>query len=226
MRRIARTGLVALIAICMVALLAPSAALAADSGAEADFVSRINSERTSRGLSKLVVASDLVKVAREHSAEMARENDLYHNPNLGSDVTNWRSVGENVGRGPGVSTIHNAFMASSGHKANILSSSWVEVGVGVVVVDGQMWVTEIFRLPKTSSPDPEPEPEPEPDSEPAPKPKAKATSEPEPVKTSETAPAPAPKPASTPPAPATAPAPEPEPTPVPALADVMLRLID
>ena len=146
----------------------------ADSGAESSFVSHINAERAAQGRSAVKVASDLTSVARRHSERMASSNNLHHNPNLGSEVSGWQKVGENVGRGPSVGAIHQGFMNSPSHRANILDSDWVEVGVGVVVRDGQMWVTEVFRLPTSTAPEPKPEPKPEP--EPTPEP----TPEPEP----------------------------------------------
>ena len=54
-------------------------------------------------------------------------------PRLTSDVTNWRWVGENVGYGPDVATVHAAFMNSPAHKANILDRDYTEVGIGAVV---------------------------------------------------------------------------------------------
>jgi uncharacterized protein YkwD len=118
------------------------------SSMESDFVSRINQERSSRGLATLRVASDMVTVARNHSRRMADADHLHHNPNFGSEVTNWRKVGENVGRGPSVSSLHRAFMNSPSHRNNLLDPAWTEVGIGVVVVDGRIWVTQLLRLPR------------------------------------------------------------------------------
>lgn len=142
---------VALLLAALSTVFVPPAEAQVDSGAEAQFVQLINQERASRGLPALRVASDLVGVARSHSQEMAAAQDLYHNPELATDVRNWQKVGENVGRGPSVARIHAAFMASSGHAANILHPDWTEVGVGVEVVDGRVWVTEVFRLPAGSA---------------------------------------------------------------------------
>jgi hypothetical protein len=129
-----------------------------DGGAEGQFVARVNEARASAGLPALQVAGDLTAVARRHSERMASQQSLHHNPNLGSDVSGWQKVGENVGRGPSVGAIHDAFMASASHRANILGGDWTEVGVGVVVRDGELWVTQVFRLPAGSAPEPEPEP--------------------------------------------------------------------
>lgn len=129
----------------------------ASGGEEAEFVALLNQERAAQGLPELPVASDLVAVAREHSQWMADSDTLAHNSELGSDVSGWQKVGENVGRGPSVGSIHDAFMASSGHAANILDRDWTEVGVGVVVVDGRVWVTQVFRQPD-ATPEPAPAP--------------------------------------------------------------------
>src|SRR5690606_32710311 len=99
------------------------------------------------GLPALQVASDLRSVARSHSDVMASQQRLHHNPNLSSDVKNWRRLTENVGYGPTVSGLHSALMDSSGHRANILDANVSQVGVGVTVRGGTVWVTQGFRNP-------------------------------------------------------------------------------
>ena len=161
-------ALVVLLVSLLAALVTPMTAHAAvDGSAESQFVAAINQERAARGLPALQVAGDLTSVARSHSARMASSGNLHHNPNLGSHVGNWQKVGENVGVGPSVSSIHSAFMNSASHRANILGSDWVQVGVGVEVRGDSIWVTEVFRLPMGSS-QPAPEPDPEPEAEPEP----------------------------------------------------------
>ncbi|MFP5309740.1 MAG: CAP domain-containing protein [Actinomycetes bacterium] len=196
-----------------IATLVPITPADASADLEAQFLSAINSERTSRGLAALSSSGDLVSVARQHSRKMADQQNLHHNPSLGSQVSGWKKVGENVGKGPSVSRIHAAFMASSGHKANILDADWTQAGVGVAVdADGRIWVTEVFRLPKGAEPKAEPEPEPAPTAEA----KAEPTSAPKAAEPAKATPKAAPKSAPKP-APAvttagdTAPAPAPEP---------------
>ena len=145
-RLLVALGIVALLA-TMVAVPAPAQASGSAGDHEAEFVERTNAERSSRGVSKLRVASDLTDVARRHSAKMARESNLHHNPNLGSDVSGWSRVGENVGRGGSVSSLHSALMDSEGHRRNILDKNFSEVGIGVVVNGSTIWVTQVFRLP-------------------------------------------------------------------------------
>ena len=136
-----------------VATIAPTAAFADSTASmESQFIAKMNAARESAGLRPYVVASDLTSVAREHSAQMASRQSLYHNPNLTTQVQNWRAVGENVGEGPTVSDIHNAFMKSPEHRANILDHDFTQVGVGVSVdKNGIIWVTEDFREPMHST---------------------------------------------------------------------------
>ena len=145
------TTIVSLIAAVLLGALATPASAAIDSTAEAEFVKLVNNERTKRGLKALTVRSDLTKVARAHSIDMADQNYLHHNPDLGTDVDNWLRLTENVGYGPSVTSLHDAFMNSDGHRANILDSKVSEIGVGVEVRGSKIWVTKVFRLPETTT---------------------------------------------------------------------------
>ena len=135
-----------------VVTVAPVAAYAGSASMESQFIAKMNAARESAGLRPYSVASDLTSIARQHSAQMASKQSLYHNPELTSQVQNWQAVGENVGEGPTVSDIHNAFMQSPEHRANILDHDFTQVGVGVVVdKNGIIWVTEDFREPMRST---------------------------------------------------------------------------
>jgi uncharacterized membrane protein YgcG len=131
----------------------PTSALAADTASmESQFIADMNAARQSNGLAPYAVYSDLASIAREHSQNMAQKQELYHNPDLTTEVHGWQAVGENVGEGPSVSAIHNAFMQSPEHRANILDHDFTQVGVGVAVdKNGTIWVTEDFRQPESSS---------------------------------------------------------------------------
>jgi uncharacterized protein YkwD len=118
---------------------------------EDNFTHRLNHARTIRGIPALHVRASLVKVARAQAARMANRNLLYHNPNLTTDVKNWRFVGENVGYGPSPRSIHRAFMHSPPHRANILDRDYTEVGIGSVTKNGRIWVAQVFRRPMTTS---------------------------------------------------------------------------
>lgn len=142
-------ALLTTLALVLTALItgAVTAAPAGATTVEDVFTHKLNQERVSRGLPRLAVRSSLVWVARAQAARMASQSRLYHNPNLTSDVKNWRWVGENVGYGPDALTVHVAFMQSPEHRANILDTDYTEVGIGAFTVGDRVWVAEVFRRP-------------------------------------------------------------------------------
>lgn len=108
----------------------------------------INSERAKTGVGALQVSGGARSVAQEWSGHMAGHG-LAHNPDLSGDlaragVTGWTSIGENVGYGSSVDEVHQAFMGSGGHRANIVKASYSHVGIGVVQSGGTVWVTLDF----------------------------------------------------------------------------------
>jgi cysteine-rich secretory family protein len=125
-------------------MLVTTSAQASTSSDESSFVSRINAERANRGLAPVAVKSDLVAVARNWSQQMADAGQIWHDPNMPNEVSGWTELGDNVGRGPSVSSVHEAFMNSSEHKSIILHAAYNQVGVGVVWKGDTLYVTEVF----------------------------------------------------------------------------------
>jgi hypothetical protein len=126
---------------------------AADAGEENAFLSAINSSRSAAGLPPLSMSSGLQTYARSHSADMAASNSIYHSTSgqlAAAAGSGWTNLGENVGRGPGVTALHNAFMGSSGHKANILGD-YNYVGIGTTTADGYIYVTAVFMKKGTTT---------------------------------------------------------------------------
>ena len=151
MRRTAVIAFLALLVSLLIVPFAPGAA-AADSGAEAEFLSLINAERTGRGLPALLGRADIVPVARDWTAKLIGDQALSHNPALSTQMpADWISIGENVGYGSTVGGLHTAFMNSAGHRANILGD-FHHVGIGVDRdARGRVWVTVDFM--KSRSPE-------------------------------------------------------------------------
>lgn len=127
---------------------------------EREFFNLVNRERRSRGMRSLSYNSALTSTARRHSARMAAEGRLYHNTaELRSDEfarrTNYPTmVGENVGEGPSVDWLHDAFMNSPGHRSNIIEPRYTAMGIGVTVKNGTIWVTQDFiqeRVPSRAT---------------------------------------------------------------------------
>lgn len=149
-RRVTRLVFLALsvVVVFSVGGVRPAWAAADDPGAEAALRSLANRERAARGLGPLVEAGDLVTVARRHSGRMLSRDEVFHNPNLSSEVGGWELLGENVGLGASAQDIHDALMASKVHRDVILDRRFTEVGMGVLVENGELWVTQVFRLPE------------------------------------------------------------------------------
>ena len=121
-------------------------------GSDYTFLSDVNSSRASHGLRALTMVSDLHSVATSWSQHMASQGTISHNPNLTSQGGNWQEIGENVGVGPSESSIEQAFMNSSEHRANILDPNYTQIGIGTATGhDGRLYVTEDFRKPMGSS---------------------------------------------------------------------------
>lgn len=121
-------------------------AAGADSATEADFLAQINSTRSSNGLGPLTVDGGLRSHARNHTQDMMDANQIYHSTSAelkAAAGSGWSKLGENVGRGGTVSSLHQAFMNSPGHRANILGE-YNYVGIGTGTKDGVLYVTVVF----------------------------------------------------------------------------------
>jgi uncharacterized protein YkwD len=111
------------------------------------FSKMMNAAREKADLPKLSLDPEASKVARKHTTEMVQRDLLHHTPSasLVRRVTRWEILGENVGVGSTVDSLHRAFMDSPPHRANVLFSKFRHVGVGVRKSDGKMWVTVILE---------------------------------------------------------------------------------
>lgn len=113
-----------------------------------------NAQRRARGCASLRPHSYLRNSARGHTVTMAVKGVMSHQlpgePRFSVRITragytNWRIVAENVARGfSGPSAVVRAWMASPGHRRNILNCKLRHIGVGVVLKNGQLWWTQNF----------------------------------------------------------------------------------
>lgn len=106
-----------------------------------------NIARSAAGKVALKLDPELSRVASKHTSEMVRRRDLFHTPSetLKKRVTNWRILGENIGRGSSATSLHRAFMDSLSHRENILRSGYRYIGVGTKRAGGKLWVTVVFE---------------------------------------------------------------------------------
>lgn len=107
---------------------------------EKETLDLINEERKKAGLSPLVVDSEVQRVARIKAQDMVNNNYFSHtSPTYGSPFemlqsykVSYKTAGENIAGNSSNSGAVNAWMNSSGHRANILNSSFTHTGLGVV----------------------------------------------------------------------------------------------
>ncbi len=116
-----------------------------------DMIDLINAERSSRGLSMLSRHWDLEDDASVQTARQIAKGTIFHTADLSKIVSGgWSSLGENVGMGPNIPVLHNAFMDSPGHRANILGD-WTHIGISAKTAsNGQLFITVIFMKARGS----------------------------------------------------------------------------
>ena len=122
---------------------------------------KINNAREYRGLRRLRVSTYTCPAAmhfncmenysQNHAKRMANYGGLYHDTRdrLWAEVPTiawWRA--ENVGyvsAGPGAAArVHKAFMASSGHRKNLLNPRATHMGIGVYKTSTRVYFVERF----------------------------------------------------------------------------------
>jgi uncharacterized protein YkwD len=124
-------------------LLAPAGA-SAGPVREGRLLIKINNVRADHGLAPLRTDPALAQYARAHARSMGAQGTLFHTPDF-AVICCWSAMAENIGMGYTVRGLHHEFMGSAPHRANILNPLLTEVGLGVVRVNGALWVTEVFR---------------------------------------------------------------------------------
>jgi uncharacterized YkwD family protein/spore coat assembly protein SafA len=120
---------------------------------EQEVVRLVNEIRRERGLSALEHDWQLARVARIKSEDMKNNRYFSHtSPTYGSPFQmiksfgiTYRSAAENIAKGYSTpQAVVNGWMNSSGHRANILNSSFTHIGVGYVE-EGHYWTQMFIR---------------------------------------------------------------------------------
>lgn len=120
--------------------------------AEKALLGWIAAERAGAGLPPLAEAAPLRAAALGHSEAMREGGFFGHvDPARGTLVERLGAQGvlyslatENVARTASIAVAHDCFMASPGHRGNVLDPRATHVGLGVVREGGAWWVTEVF----------------------------------------------------------------------------------
>jgi uncharacterized protein YkwD len=114
------------------------------------FLDRTNALRSSAGVPALKESDTLTRKAEAWAQHMASTGKLSHsNLTDGLSGLNWKALGENVGYASGsgdpLKRIHDMFVSSAPHRANLVNAGFTHMGVGVAKdSQGRVWVAEVF----------------------------------------------------------------------------------
>jgi uncharacterized protein YkwD len=119
-----------------------------------------NAERQKAGLGPLALSQELNDAAQRYSQVLAASGCFQHTcgpvPNFRDRInqagyTGWTAIGENIAAGyPTPEAVVAGWMSSTGHRANILSAKYTEIGIGVVSGSGRFglyWTQEFGARP-------------------------------------------------------------------------------
>lgn len=118
----------------------------------------INNARRANGLAPLALDTELCRVARLHSGDMAANNFFNHHNPEGLDaagrarqegVSGWRALGENIALNQGYEDpaefAVERWLKSAKHRANLTNAAWTHTGIGVArAADGTFYFTQVF----------------------------------------------------------------------------------
>lgn len=116
-----------------------------------------NKARAEKKLQPLIINPLLTKVARAHSANMAKKGEMNHILDGKSPADrvkmagyDYSRVGENIafGENATIPQIFTGWMESKGHRENILQEEYREIGIGIARKDkGEKYYTQVFGTP-------------------------------------------------------------------------------
>ena len=112
----------------------------------ADLYAALDDLRLRNGLPVLQANSAMASVAQNWTSSMVGTEVLAHNPSYSTQIPpGWNAAGENVGWAYSDSQLHDAWVASAGHLANMVSPYYTSVGMGRAQgVDYRIWGTQDF----------------------------------------------------------------------------------
>ena len=122
-----------------------------DTSFAAQVVKLVNEERKKAGLSELTVDLKVQSAANVRAKEIVssfshtRPDGRQFSTALTEAGVSFRGSGENIAWGQRTpEAVMQAWMNSSGHRANILNARYTSIGVGYYVVNGTPYWTELF----------------------------------------------------------------------------------
>jgi hypothetical protein len=120
--------------------------------AEQYLLAAANQERAARGLPLLRRDSHLAHAATQHARAMAAHGSISHQFTGEAELTDrgasagvaFSEISENVGEAPSAVTIHDMWMHSEHHRANLLDPAVDVIGISVINRGGELFAVEDF----------------------------------------------------------------------------------
>jgi hypothetical protein len=133
-------------------LLLIASACAGQTVAEQYLLAAANQDRAAHGLAPVRVDARLVAAARGHAYEMARRGTISHQfageadlaARGGAAGAHFSRITENVAEASNAALIHDLWMHSEGHRANLLDAAVDSIGIAVIQNRGQLYAVEDF----------------------------------------------------------------------------------
>lgn len=152
MKKAFRLAALALPMILFAARATPAQAL--NRGPEQTLLQLANRERAAHGLSALQWSAPLAGAAHQHAVRMAQRNRLPHQlpgeaglaERASQSGARFSSIAENVAVGPSAESIHQQWMNSPPHRANLLDPQLDSVGIAVENRNETLFAVEDFSL--------------------------------------------------------------------------------
>jgi uncharacterized protein YkwD len=113
-----------------------------------EVITLVNLTRADNGLGVLAENAELDVKADAWAMKLRDACNLSHSRLADGAPDTWTKLGENVGYGGGIGVVHEAYLNSPGHRANILDPAYTSMGAAAVwgTCDGQhrVFTVQVF----------------------------------------------------------------------------------
>lgn len=158
------TTVICIVGVCAISVLTEAAGTrpVAPAAVAAEVIKLTNAERGLRGRARLRPNPRLMRAAQLHAEQMARAGQMAHvlpdavypraEDRLAGAGYSWQTCGENVALGQrSAAEVVDSWMRSRGHRTNILSPDFIELGVGYAIDRaGRPYYVQVFGTPASS----------------------------------------------------------------------------
>lgn len=111
-----------------------------------EVIAAVNASRKAAGLRPLMENVTLDRKADAWAQRLRDVCSLSHSTLSDGAPDDWMKLGENVGYGGTIAQVHDAYMKSPGHRANILDPSFTAMGAAAVWGDCPDGTHRVFTV--------------------------------------------------------------------------------